>query len=360
MTTTSGDISVTAYDQTQLIELAGRRCGKLAGSMSAEEILYSQLELSMVLNQMVNEGVPLFTVNKQIYGLNINQYLLQLSPDTVDLQNVLYRYNTLPSGGTPSASTGNAANAFDQNLSTACIQSVPNGYIEYNFGTPVVIVTVGLLPNATGTLNPTYQYSVDGINWITSVAAASVSSTYTAGQWYWLDVVSPQTAQYYRILETSGGTLNVTELVFGTQCNEIIISPLNKDDYQNLPFKNAVGQPLQYWFDRQIIPQMWLWRASQFSFNTLVIWSRRIIQNVGALTDSLEFPNRFLDYIIATLAIRMAMIIPGIDLPTRMPILEQQFAMAKELAWREERASGPLYFGVNLSGYTGYASGNGY
>lgn len=349
--TTSGTVNQTIFQVVDLIEMAGRRCGILPGRLSAEEVLDSRSELSMMLNALVQEGTPLWTVNKQIYGLNINQNLLQFTPDTVDLQNVLYRFNNLPSGGIPAASTGNAANAFDQNLTTACTQTAPNGNISYNFTTPTTIVTVGMLMNSTKTLNPIYEYSVDGITWITSIPAASAPSSFTQGQWYWQDVSFPQTAQYYRVRETSGGTLDAIEMVFGTSANEIILSRLNKDDYQNLPFKNQTGRPLQYWFDRQIIPQAWVWPASMYSFNSIVVWRRRVLQDVGTFTDTLEFPDRWLDTVVFSLASRMIYILPGADL-SRAPMLEQKAAMARQLAWTEERDNSPLFYSPMISGYT--------
>ncbi len=354
MTTTSGSTAITQYDVTTLLEAAARRCGQLGGRLSAEEALDARLELSMMLNALVQEGVPLWTVDKQIYGLNLNQNLLQFSPDTVDLQNVLYRFNNLPSGGIAASSAGGIpSNAFDQNLTTACTQTAPNGNISYNFTTPTTVVTVGFLPNVTGTLNPIYEYSLDGTNWVTSIPAASASSTFTAGQWYWQDVDEsniPTSAQYYRVRETSGGTLNVTELVFGTPANEIVISRLNKDDYQNLPYKNQIGRPLQYWFDRQIIPQAWIWPASQYSFNSLVVWRRRIIQNVGEFTNSLEFPNRWLDTIIYSLAARILYILPGADL-SRAPVLEAKAMEARNLAWTEERDNSFLAYSPMIGCY---------
>ncbi len=357
---TSGTINATQFDVVSLVEMAARRCGKLPGSLSAEETLISSSELSMTLNSLVNEGVPLWTVNKQIYGINLNQNLIQFTPGTIDLQNVLYRFNNLPSGGVPAASSGNAANAFDQNLNTACTQSAPNGNISYNFGQATVIVTVGILMNNTASLNPVFEYSVDGVTWVNSVSAAGAASTFTQGQWYWQDVPSPQSAQYYRVRETSGGTLNVIEVVFGTAANEIVLSRINKDDYQNLPFKNQQGRPLQYWFDRQITPQAWIWPASMYSFNSLVVWRRRELQDVGSPTNILEFPNRWLDLIVTALAIRMALIIPGVDLANRLPILQAQLQTAKELAWREERDASPLYFSPMISGYTGGMRTGGY
>ncbi len=354
---TSGTYLQQTYDVVSLIEMAARRCGQLGGRLSAEEVLDARNELQMMLNAMVQEGTCLWTVDKQIYGLNLNQNILQFSADTVDLQNVLYRFNNLPSGGIAASSSGGVASyAFDQNLDTACIQTVPDGNISYNFLTPTTICTVGLLPNATGNLNPVYEYSVDGGTWIESVAASG-SSTFTQGQWYWQDVTFPQTANYYRVRETSGGILNVTELVFGTAANEIIISRLNKDDYQNLPYKNQIGRPLQYWFDRQIIPQAWIWPASQYSFNSLVVWRRRVLQDVGAFTDTIEFPARWLDTIIYSLACRIIYILPGADL-SRAPMLEQKAVQARQLAWTEERDDSPLYYTPMIGGYTSQSTGN--
>lgn len=357
MANTSGTINNQQYDIISLIEMASRRCGKLPGSLSAEETLDSRNELQMMLNSLVNEGVPLWTVDKQIYGVNLNQNIVPLTPGTVDLQNVLYRFNNLPSGGLPTSSSGIAANAFDQNIFTACTQTAPNGNISYNFLTPTVIVTVGLLIHGTAILNPVFEYSQDGITWVTSVPTALQPSSFVAGQWYWQDVASPQSALFYRVRETQGGTLDITEVVFGTSANEIILSRINKDDYQNLPFKNQQGRPLQFWFDRQITPQMWLWPASMYSFNSLVTWRRRQIQDVGAFQNIIEFPERWLDSIIFTLATRMIYIMPSADL-SRAPMLEQKAVQAKQIAWTEERDASPLYYSPMIAGYTGYSGSN--
>jgi len=359
MATTSGTINFVQYDIVSLVEMASRRCGKLPGSLSAEETLDSQNELQMMLSSLVQEGTPLWTIDKQIYGMNLNQNILPLTPGTVDLQNVLYRFNNLPSGGVAAASSGNAANAFDQNLTTACTQTAPNGNISYDFTIQTVVTTVGLLMNSTALLNPVYEYSQDGITWTAVISAASASSSYQQGQWYWQDVTAPQSGLYFRVRETGGGTLDITEVVFGTSANEILLSRMNKDDYQNLPFKNQQGRPLQYWFDRQITPQMWFWPASQYSFNSIVVWRRRELQDVGAFSNILEFPSRWLDTIIYSLAARMALFLPSVD-PNRILLLEQKAMQARQLAWTEERDNSMLTYSPMIGGYTGYGSNSGY
>lgn len=350
---TSGSTAPIEYEVFSLIEQACRRCGQLPGRLSAEEVQDCRNELQMMLNSMIQEGVLLWTVDKQIYGLNLNQNLLQFDQSTIDIENMLYRFNNLPSGGVPTSSAGGVAEyAFDQNLETACTQLSPNGNISYNFLTQTVVTTVGILPNTTSTLNPVYEYlDSDGVTWVTAISTTG-QSIYNAGQWYWLDVPQPQSSLQFRVRETSGGTLNLTEVVFGTSAREIIMSRINKDDYQNLPFKNQTGRPLQYWFDRQITPQAWVWPASQYSFNSLVVWRRRVLQNVGTFGNTLEFPPRWLDTIIWGLADRILYILPGADI-SRGPLIQQRSMQARQLAWTEERDNSPFYLGYEIRGYTG-------
>ncbi len=208
-----------------------------------------------------------------------------------------------------------------------------------------------MLVNGTALLNPIYEYSADGITWVEFIPVARQSSSYAAGQWYWQDVASPQSAQYYRVRETSGGTLNVTEMVFGTSANEIILSQINKDDYQNLPCKNQVGRPLQYWFDRQIVPQAWIWRASAYSFNSLVVWSWRVIQDIGAFSNTIQIPPWWYDPIMDALAARLIWVLPGADL-SRAPMLEQKAMMSKNAAWIQSKDNSPVYLSPMIGGYT--------
>ena len=354
MATTSGTINNQSYDVTSLIELASRRCGKLPGSLSSEEILIAQQELQFSMNAMISDGIPLWTITKQVYGLSVNQNLLQFSTGTIDLINVLYRFTsqTLPSGGIASSSAGGtASNAFNQQLGNACTQTSTNGNISYAFPTSTVVVTVGMLMNSTQALNPIYEYSNDGATWFTAVPAASAASTFSVGQWYWQDVTSPQPCLYFRVRETSGGTLDVVQLAFNTQSSEILISRTNRDDYQNLPNKNFIGRVLQYWFDRQIVPQMWLWPASYAWLDCLVVWRRREIQDVGTYGNTIEVPNRWLDYVVYDLASRMALVIPGID-PARAPILAGLAKTAKMRVWTEERDQSQFMISPQIGCYT--------
>lgn len=236
-------------------------------------------------------------------------------------------------------------------LGTACTQTSPNGNISYQFATSTVVTCVGLLANSTQTLNPIYEYSNDGETWITAVSAASSPSSYVAGQWYWQDVPAPQPGILFRVRETSGGTLDVAQLGFNTQSTEILISRTNRDDYQNLPNKSFTGRVLQYWLDRQISPQLWMWPASYAWLDCLVAWQRMQIQDVGTFQNTLSFPQRWLDYVVYDTAARMALIIPGVD-PARAPILTAMAQTAKMRAWTEERDMSQFLISPQIGCYT--------
>ena len=363
---TSGTVGIQQYDTVSLIEKAVRRCGRLPGSLNPEEMNTAQQTLFLMLASLVNQGIPLWTIEKLVLGLVINQKLLQFPVGTIDLRNVLYRYNVLPSGGTSFSSAGGvAANAFDGIGTNACTQTSPDGYISYNFGQQIVVPTVGFLNNQTETLNPVYEWSNDGLNWTLlangnyagGMATATGATTYNAGQWYWQDINNPVAAQYYRIRETAGGTLNVLQVVFGQPAREVTISRSNADDYQNLPYKDLVagssggGRPLQYWFDRQIQPQAWLWPESGLLFNSLVCYARRALQDVGSFTNTLEFPTRWFDAITWMLAENLSFELQGIQ-PQRLPLIAAKAAKELSLAWGEERDSSPVMYQVNISPYS--------
>lgn len=352
----SGTVGTTSLDVISLIEKAIRKCGKVPSTVDAETLIDAQSELFVMTQALINDGIPLWTIVKKIIGVHQNQNPIPMPTGTVDIINALYRTNYLPAGGSPASSAGgNANNAFDQNLNTACTQTAPDGNISYNFLNPVVITTVGYLPNSTGDLNLTYETSLDGTNWSPAILPSSAASTFTAGTWYWQDI--PQAnfysnAQYFRVRETSGGTLDATEIVFGTAPYALPMSRQNKDDYQNLPNKQSIGRPLQFWFDRQLTPQMWVWQLAMTEFGSIEAWTRREIMDVGSFTNTLEFPARWLDDIITELAARISLV-PGIKAdPQRITLLQSMAAKSNMRAWTEERDNSPVFYSPNIRGYT--------
>ena len=128
---------------------------------------------------------------------------------------------------------------------------------------------------------------------------------------------------------------------------------LNRDDYTNLPNKNfTANQPFQFWFDRTIPqPTLYLWPTPSDAFVQMTVWYNRQIEDVGALTDELEIPQRWYLAVQSMLAHQMSLELPGVDLQ-RVQYLEQQAEKYLYQAEQEERDKSPIYWAPNISVYT--------
>ena len=76
-----------------------------------------------------------------------------------------------------------------------------------------------------------------------------------------------------------------------------------------------------------------------------------MIQDVGALTDEVEVPQRWLEAIVCELAIRMIMELPGADL-NRIPVLQDMADNISRIASDEERDNSPINITPNIGVYT--------
>jgi len=184
----------------------------------------------------------------------------------VDVLNALYRRLNRPtpaSGGGYFSSSGVTGLAFDSNVLTSDAQTSPNGNIGINYGlnNPIYAGSIGILPAVSGSFHIYLEWSSDGITW--NLLEDTGVTTWVSGTWLWYDIDPGVTAQYYRMRETAGGTLNVAEFYVGNNSTEVTMARLNRDDYTNLPNKNfTANQPYQYWLNRTI-PQatITLWRT---------------------------------------------------------------------------------------------------
>src|SRR5690606_12994520 len=80
------------------------------------------------------------------------------------------------------------------------------------------------------------------------------------GAEFTMDLNNTVEAKFWRVRDWSGSMLPMAELLFRVSNTEIMADKLNRDDYQQLPNKAYTGQrALQFWFDKQINPQLWVW-----------------------------------------------------------------------------------------------------
>ena len=349
----SGTVGQTVINVQTLIDHGARRCGKLAEELTSEQVLSARQSLFFLLSDLGNRGIQFWTMTKKVIGLTPDKYIYDLPKGSIDLWNTLYRTMSRPSGSYTTSAGGTIANAYDGDVDTICTQTSTNGNIAVNYGTsnPTYIGSIGLLPASTGTWSIIYEWSEDGVTWATLVDLGSVAVV--NNEWIWTDIEAGQTVPYYRCRVYNGTTLSVRELYFGNNSLEVQMSSLNRDDYTNLPNKNfTANQPYQYWYNRQIPnPQIYIWPVPSTAFVQMTCWYSRQIDDVGALTDELEIPQRWYEAVQMMLAHKMSLELPQVAMD-RVGYLEKMAEKHLYIAEQEERDRSPIYWAPNISVYT--------
>jgi hypothetical protein len=300
--TYSGTYNAQAPQSIQVIEEAYERVGIIAQNLDVTKIKSAQRALDFRLQHLMNRGLNLWTVQQSMMALVPGQIAYTLPIPTVDVLEVYNRTSTRNLGGVPFSSAGGvAASAFDGNPNTACTQTAPNGYISYNWGQgSYAISMVGVQSNASAVYTLSFEYSNDNVNW-TSVLSLSPQQFFQS-QLVWFIVPAPTMGTIFRVIETNGATLNIQELYFNTQINDTLITRASRMEYESYPIKLSPGRPSSYYVDRQINPIINVWPAPTSQFNNLFFTRMVPIYDVGALTNTISVPARFLESITADLA----------------------------------------------------------
>jgi hypothetical protein len=361
--TTSGTVSTTVFNTGKLIDRSFGRCLLPPQKITPEYISIAQDLLYLLLSTIASKGVALWAQQKVVLPIYDATQDVLAPLGTVDVLNANLRSITqlqLPAPGIvyTSSAGGVAANAFDNNLNTACTQTSPNGNIQVKYpavGQPVVF---GIMPNATATWNIAIQTSNDGVTFTTVYANTALAAV--AGQWFWTDVegIPEAGVLYVRLVASGGTTLNVTEFVTGAAPQEIPIAKINRDDYSNLPNKWFTGRPLQFWYDKtQPQPTLTLWPAPalQFTFSQIVLYTQRYIQDVGTMTQTIEVPQRWFLPILTRLAKELMMMIP--ECSKGMSDLDKQLLVQEDKdrwgeGWASESDGAPVMMRPMIRSYT--------
>lgn len=108
------------------------------------------------------------------------------------------------------------------------------------------------------------------------------------------------------VLEAFVSTTGAGANTVNTQ--DVALSKIDRSAYSALPNKLAVGQPSQYYVDRQEIPKIYLYQAPDLNTYTyLKYYVIKRIEDAGAYTDDADIVFRFLPCMVAGLAYYLAM-----------------------------------------------------
>lgn len=348
---TSGTVSTTVFTTRKVIEHAFRRCKMKPQQISAEHIETAKDLLYLFLSTIASKGVALWAVDKVILPMYGYMADVALPVGTVDLLDANLRSVMRPTG-TYSSSEGNADNAFDGDIDTACTQTNPNGFIQVEFDSTTNLSNFGILPNVTGTWSFQVQVSDDGVTWRTVYTGVQLDME--EQEWLWFDVQGIRPTEGCRLLATDGTILDVVEFFAGNTPNEIPLALINTDDYDSQPDKSFTGRPTEYRYDKQRIqPIMNLWPAPgpEYTFWQIVGRVQRYIQDVGTMTQEIEVPQRWFLAIVCELGRQLAMSIPEVDGATLIGVSQEAQDQLK-IAWDGESDSSNVMVRINISPYT--------
>lgn len=347
----SGTTNQTKINVGQLIEYAFRETGKTSEEQTAQYVVAGKQALFYILQNLSNRGVNLWMLENKLIGTVQAQTIITLPEGTIDVREANWRYVITPeiADALPTDNPDSPL-AFDQSLDGFATSTISKNWFGAEYQTAQRIFQVGFNSHGTQTYNFVYETSDDGITWTTRQTLPPV--TLQDREWYYFPVEPTPQYLYFRLRETVASTFSVRQIVFCYTQQDIPLSRLNRDDYWNLPNKQFESQrSLQYWFDRQITPQMYLWPIPNNDFQLFQLIIEKQLQDVGSLSNELYVPNRWIAAIQKMLSHQMAMQIPGVEL-ARIQYLEQQSNIWLAQAENEERDKSPIYYAPNISYYT--------
>lgn len=118
----------------------------------------------------------------------------------------------------------------------------------------------------------------------------------------------------------------------GTGQSDIELTRVSRGEYVNIPNKNTVGRPVQYFVDRQIDPVIRLWPVPDTTY-TLVYDRLLRMDDAGAYSNTLQLPFRFYPCLAAGLAYYIALK----RAPDRVQLLKAVYEEEFERAASEDR-----------------------
>lgn len=283
-------------------------CGIMGPDITGLHVTSALTSLNFLLSEWINKGINLFTVQKAMFQINVGQPTYILDVATVEVPEVTASNNSRLLGGTPfSSAGGNALSAFDSNPLTSCTQTAADGYISYTYppGYTPAIYYVGIQSNTSTFYTLLFEYSYDGINWLTSLDMGK--QYYPFGQIIWGVPLAPLNAPMVRIRETGGNILNIQEVYFSMPINSIILTPISRAEWTAYPNKQLQAQPTSYYLDRQIQPRLTLWPTPDTTFQTIVYNQTTQIMDVNSLNELISIPQRFMNACRLDLAFQLAL-----------------------------------------------------
>ena len=101
--------------------------------------------------------------------------------------------------------------------------------------------------------------------------------------------------------------IDILSAVVRRSGTDFSLSRISRDSYLAIPTKTSSGRPTQFFFDRQITPNLKIWPAPENSTDVIIYDALTRIQDADTAANTLEVPFRFYPCLTAGLAYYLSM-----------------------------------------------------
>lgn len=265
----------------------------------------------------------LYLIHREMIQFEEGQTFLQL-PDYIarvlQVVRTNYRLPTITSSAIQTPLQASCASIFTAGSVTPYIQTIPNGYVGLQYTDPVQVWYVGVLASGLATLAAptsfiaqTYslvvEYSDDNVNWI--VAKTVPTQKYYPLQIKWIVCEQPPRALYWRVRETAGGTLGLTQLIFGQPDPDVPdnqIGSMDRQSFINLPLKfNPSATSSAYYFNEKENKSLYIYGNSNADTQTFVYAAQTYAKDIASLSELPQISLKYYDPLAAAIAYRLSL-----------------------------------------------------
>lgn len=135
----------------------------------------------------------------------------------------------------------------------------------------------------------------------------------------------------------------------GSTTTDTILTPISTTDYAAIPVKADEGAPSQYWYNRQLTPQVTLYPtpddATTYTLNLRMLSQLEDVSLASGAT--LDLPYRWMDAFTSGLAARLAQIYK----PELADRLDTRAERAWMIAAKEDQEDVPITIAPEIGGY---------
>lgn len=285
---TSGTVGTTRFSLAKIIEHAMRRCKLNPALISVELIETAKDALYLILTSLANRGLNLWRVEHGFLGLAVGVNRYDLPTSTIRVANLNFVTNT---------------------LADTTFSAVAGGF-QAALATAITTTRIGFKPTASFTAALTLLTSTDGVSYTSQLVLPS--ATYSINKWYWFDVPVSEAILGARV--TSGAAFTLSDLVLSASNFITPMTQWNRTDYSQQPQRTQPGRPsTNYYYDRQLSSQLWVWPNVQNEADHLEYWFHRLIEDINLLTEEVDIPTQWTNAAVWLLAKEFCFVLPGVD-----------------------------------------------